>query len=143
MGTKAAFSTPETDRNSGRVEEGEVREISGVFVINDLSKRVSRLEDSAQEISRFIGKTEESFNMFPSIGEDIKEIKGDVKGVVANQGQIYLQLVTFDNRVKHLEEDKACALQKHEERKKAARTAILSVAATVIGAAIIWIFGLK
>lgn len=123
--------------------DGGLREISGVFIINDLSKRILNLEDNQRETLPLVGKMEAAFSTFASIGEDIKEIKGDVKGVVANQGQIYLQLVTFDNRVKHLEEDKACALKKHEDRKKAARTAILSITATVIGAAIIWLFGLK
>ena len=129
--------------DDGAVQGDGLREISGVFVINDLSKRILKLEDNQQETLPLVGKMEAAFSTFASIGEDIKEIKNDVKGVVSNQGQIYLQLVTFDNRVKHLEEDKACALQKHDERKKAVRTAVFSITATVIGAAIIWLFGLK
>jgi hypothetical protein len=123
--------------------DGGLREISGVFIINDLSKRISNLEANQQETLPLVGKMEAAFTTFANIGEDIKEIKNDVKGVVSNQGQIYLQLVTFDGRVKCLEEMKATALQHRDDRRKAVRTAVLSITATVIGAAIIWLFGLR
>jgi len=123
--------------------DGGLREVSGVFVLTDLSKRISNLEANQQETLPLVGKMEAAFTTFASIGDDIKEIKNDVKGVMSNQSEINVQLIRFDNRVKCLEEVKAISIQTKEDRKKAFRTALLSVTATVIGAAIIWLFGLK
>jgi hypothetical protein len=134
--------------DNGTVQgDGGLREISGVFVINDLSQRVSNLESNQQEtlplVGNLVGKMESAFLTFSNIGDDIKEIKGDVKGVICSQNQMAIKLETFDSRVKSLEEKKADALQITEDRRKAARTAFFSVTATVIAAAIIWLFGLK
>jgi septation ring formation regulator EzrA len=111
-------------------------EVSGVYAIDDLSKRVRRLESNNQDLLPLIGKMEVTFS---TISSDIKEIKGDVKDVSRIQGELSVQLVGFDSRVRDLESIRDSS----REKRKAFRTMILSVTATVLGAALVYILKFK
>jgi hypothetical protein len=115
----------------------------GSFIITDLSRRVSKLEELQQQTLPLIGKMEAAFDAFFGISEDVKEIKSDVKTVVSTQNNVEIQLVNFDNRVKSLEEEQAMAKRVKEERKSLVRKGLFGTLFTVAGAALVYLLGWK
>jgi hypothetical protein len=112
------------------------RETSGVFFLTSLDGRLKALECNQQTLLPLIGKMESNFSTLVS---DIQEIKGDVKINGVELGKVAIQLVGFDNRVKDLEAIRDAA----KDHKKAVRTAVFGVIATVVGAALIYLFNFK
>jgi archaellum component FlaC len=111
-------------------------EVSESFVIEDLSQRVRIVEGNNRDSSLLIGKME---SVFTTISSDINEIKQDVKGIAATQNEMKLQAMGLDGRIKDLESIRDSS----KDSRKAIRTTLLSVLATVAAAAIVYFLKFK
>jgi septal ring factor EnvC (AmiA/AmiB activator) len=113
------------------------------IVIADHGTRIRQLE---QDLLPVTGQLVEGLKFFAiirdeikSLGEDVREVKGDVKTIATRQSDIIIQMTNCDNRIKDLErfrEDRA-------ERYKRYRSWVIGIVTPIIATVIIYWLKLK
>jgi hypothetical protein len=105
-------------------------------LVNEHTSRLSRLEDSFQELLQ-VGAQTQAVTM--SINESIQEIRQDVKALKTGQDGFTKDLLGVSARIETLDTWK----KSREESRKAIKTTILTVMGGVAIAVIVWLLKIK
>lgn len=106
------------------------------LIIQDHTTRLSRVEDSFQELLPIVSQTQ---TVIMGINEALQEIKSDVKALKEGHDDVSKNLIKFGQRIDVLDEWKA----KKERHKDLVRKTIYGAIGTIVAALVIYFFGLK
>lgn len=106
------------------------------LIISDHTSRLSRVEDSFQELLPIVSQTQ---TVIMGIHESLQEIKSDVKDLKQGHEDVSQNLIKFGQRIDALDDWKA----KKERHRELIKKTVYAAIGTVVAAFIVYVFGLK
>ena len=110
------------------------------LIIQDHTSRLSRVEDSFQEILPIVSQTQ---TVIMGINESIQRIESNVEGLKEGHEGLSKEFTKIGKTVEDLDKWRNGIIQAKEERRRLIKKTVFSVVGTVFAAFIIYVLGFK